>query len=334
MDNVNVSPDRLKEITENFKKAKIMVIGDIMIDEYMWGDVNRISPEAPVPVVEVEDITIRLGGAANVVQNLSKLGITPVLVSVLGNDANGDKMLTMLSDINCSEEYLCRSQERPTTIKTRIMAKQQQVVRADRESCSDLTDTELQDISGNFEKAVSDVNGVIISDYGKGVICPPLLEKTITCCHDRDLFIAVDPKDRHFDLYKGVSVITPNLKEAYTALGILHTVHPSDGEVENIGWKLVERFNLSYLLLTMSERGMVLFQREGKHFTHLPTVAQKVYDVTGAGDTVISLFSAAIISGAAPVEAAFLANHAAGITIAEIGTASVDVDTLLKACSK
>ncbi len=332
MDNLKISPDRLKEITDSFETTKIMVIGDIMIDQYMWGDVNRISPEAPVPVVEVEDVTFRLGGGANVVQNLVKLGITPVLVSVYGDDSNGEKILEMLSDINCPREYLYRSSERHTTIKTRIMARQQQVVRADRESCNDLTDNELHNISEMFEKALSSVKAVIISDYGKGVICPVFLNKIITLCHKKEVLIAVDPKERHFDFYNGVACITPNLKEAHTALGIPYIGCPSDKDIEDIGWRLVDKLGLLYLLITLSERGMALFQREGKKHIHLPTVAQEVYDVTGAGDTVISLFTASLVCGATPVEAAFLANHAAGITLSELGTASVDIETLLKSC--
>ena len=334
MSEFTVSSERLKEITGNFKSAKVMVIGDIMIDEYMWGSVDRISPEAPVPVVAVDKVTTRLGGAANVVQNLSKIGVTPVLVSVCGNDYNGKQLGKMLSGIKCSPEYVYKSQDRPTTIKTRIMARQQQVVRADRELCSDLSGDELKEVLTNFEKALSGVNGVVISDYGKGVICPVFLENIITACNEKNLFIAVDPKERHFDLYKGVTVITPNLKEAHTALGILYNKNIPDEQIEMIGWQIIEKYKLSYLLLTLSERGMALLEGEDKRFTHLSTVAKKVYDVTGAGDTVISIFSAAIICGASPREAAFIANHAAGLTVSEIGTASVDVDSLLKACQR
>ena len=332
MNAFTISSERLIEITDKFKKAKIMVIGDIMIDEYMWGSVDRISPEAPVPVVAVDEVTTRLGGAANVVQNLSKIGVTPVLVSICGNDFNGKQLIKMLADINCSGEYIYKSQIRPTTIKTRIMARQQQVVRADRELCVDLSDVELKEIFKNFEKALSGINGIIISDYGKGVIYPVFLENIITACHEKNLFIAVDPKERHFDLYEGVTVITPNLREAHVALGIPYSKQHSDEEIGNIGWQIIDKFRISYLLLTLSDRGMALFEKDGKKFAHLPTVARNVYDVTGAGDTVISIFSAAMICGASPKEAAFIANHAAGITISEIGTASVDVDSLLKSC--
>ena len=158
------------------------------------------------------------------------------------------------------------------------------------------------------------------------------LENIITACNEKSLFISVDPKERHFELYKGVTVITPNLREAHTALGIPYNKNIPDEQIEMIGWQIIEKYKLSYLLLTLSERGMALLENEDKRFTHLSTVAKRVYDVTGAGDTVISIFSAAIICGASPREAAFIANHAAWLTVSEIGTASVDVESLLKAC--
>lgn len=303
-----------------------------MIDEYMWGDVHRISPEAPVPVVDVQKITSRLGGAANVVKNLSVLGINPVLVSVIGEDNNGKKLESQLISLDCPTDNLVHSGSRPTTIKTRIMARQQQVVRADQESTIDLNEEESNAIKKKFLNALPEVSGVIISDYGKGVICPGFLKFIVDACCKSEIYVAVDPKERHFDLYNGVSVITPNLKEAYAVLGFPLVNRPTDEEIDNIGWQIVDRLSLNYLLLTLSERGMALFESEKRKRTSLETVAKKVYDVTGAGDTVISLFSACIACGADPVEAAYISNHAAGITVAELGTASVDVETLIKSC--
>ncbi len=327
-----IAPHHIPKIIQSFKNTRILVVGDCMLDEYMWGDVNRISPEAPVPVVSVEETTVRLGGAANVAQNLDRLGITPVLVSVIGQDVTGQNVSALLSRNNCTDAFLCKSSTRPTTIKTRIMARQQQVVRADRERTTDLDDNELKDISAKFAQAIQDVKGVIISDYAKGVICPRFLKSIIAACRERDIFVAVDPKERHFDLYANVSVITPNLKETYTALGLPPERRPSDSAIKAMGWQLLDKLDLAYVLMTLSERGMGLFEKEQRKFTHLSTVAQEVYDVTGAGDTVISVFSAAMICGATPFEAAYMANHAAGITVAEIGTASVDAETLLQAC--
>jgi D-glycero-beta-D-manno-heptose-7-phosphate kinase len=324
-------PDRLKSIASKFPQSSVIVIGDVMIDEYMWGDVRRISPEAPVPVVEIESVTRRLGGAANVLQNLQKLGVTPRLISVCGQDENGKSLKSILSEINCSSEGLVESRERPTTIKTRVMARHQQIVRADRELIQDLNEEESKKVWDLFERFFPMVDGVIISDYGKGVISQPFIGKIIEKCVSSSKFISIDPKNRHFELYRGVSVITPNLKEAHAMLGIPHQ-QCTDEDINSIGWKILDNLSLPYLLVTLSERGMALFEKENRLVTHLPTVAQKVFDVTGAGDTVISVFTAAITCGATPLEAAFLANHAAGLTCAELGTASVDTESLLKAC--
>ncbi len=325
------SPDRIRSIVSSFKSSRVMVIGDVMLDEYMWGDVRRISPEAPVPVVEIESVTRRLGGAANVVGNLRKLELEPVLISICGIDENGQNLRNMLNELGCSSDGLYESSERPTTIKTRVMARHQQIVRADREVTTDLSTSEHDALWNIFSSKINDVKGVIISDYGKGVISQPLIGQIIKTCTTQGKFVAIDPKERHFDLYKGVSVITPNLKEAHAMLGLPFR-NCSDAEVKNLGWTLMEKLSLPYLLITLSERGMGLFENEGRKFSHLPTVARKVFDVTGAGDTVISVYSAASVCGATPLEAAFLANHAAGLTVAELGTAAVDAETLLKDC--
>lgn len=328
----DISIDRLKEVTGNFTNTKIMVVGDVMLDEYMWGAVRRISPEAPVPVVEVEKVTQRLGGAANVVGNLVKLGVEPILISVAGRDDNGEKLDHMLTKMGCSISGLLKSDDRPTTIKTRIMASHQQVVRADRESVMDLTEREEEKLFYLFLSHLDSVGAVIISDYGKGVISKSFLKRIIEECKKRNVFVSVDPKDRHFDLYKGAGVITPNLKEAYAAAGTTQPKSSSDEEIAELGWKLVNDMDLTYLLLTLSEKGMAILEKDGKKFTHLPTVARDVFDVTGAGDTVISVFTSAIASGATPVEAAYIANHAAGITVAELGTAAVTVEEIISFC--
>jgi len=332
MSSFTVSNDSLKTIVRKFSNASMIVIGDVMIDEYMWGDVKRISPEAPVPVVEIESVTRRLGGAANVVQNLQKLGVTPKLISICGQDDNAKNLKKILSEINCSADGLLESSTRPTIIKTRIMARTQQIVRADRELIQDLSADESNKLWTLFEHFFPNADGVIISDYGKGVISQPLIGKIIEKCVSSKKFVAIDPKERHFDLYKGVTIITPNLKEAHAMLGIPYR-HCSDEDMQKIGWKILDNLSLHYLLITLSERGMALFDRQNRTMTHLPTVAQKVFDVTGAGDTVISTFSAAFTCGATPVEAAYLSNHAAGLTVAQLGTASVDPNELLTACT-
>ncbi len=325
------SLQRLEKIVSAMGKSTIVVVGDSMIDEYFWGDVERISPEAPVPVVAVKSVSRRLGGAANVMQNLSKLGVTAQLISICGKDENGVNLLNMLQEIGCTTTGVYCSENRPTTIKTRIIARHQQVVRADREHIGDLDTIEHSQLSALFNRFHEQADGVILSDYGKGVVSPPFINELIEKCIAKNTFIAVDPKDRYMQLYKGVSVITPNLKEAHMLLGV-PVRHCSDQEIESLGWKVIEAYNLRNLLITLSERGMALFCRNERQFTLLPTVAQKVFDVTGAGDTVIGVFSAAMTSGATPLEAAFLANHAAGLTVAELGTASVSPEQLLASC--
>jgi D-beta-D-heptose 7-phosphate kinase/D-beta-D-heptose 1-phosphate adenosyltransferase len=326
----SIASGRIIKIIDGFNKSSIMVVGDCMLDKYIWGDVRRISPEAPVPVVQAESQTCRLGGAANVVQNLSALGVTPHLVSLCGDDSDGRELRDMLKKVGCRVEGLYSS-ARPTTVKTRILARHQQIVRVDKEVTSDLLKDERERLWKSVLEILPQVKGVIISDYAKGVISQPFIGALIKKCKARGMFVAIDPKERHFNLYKGVSIITPNLKEAHTALGIPFS-HCSDEEIKIIGWNIVKKYNLPYLLITLSERGMALFDREKSVFRHLPTVAQKVFDVTGAGDTVISVYSSSITSGALPYEAAYLANYAAGLTVAELGTACVDPQSLLEAC--
>jgi D-glycero-beta-D-manno-heptose-7-phosphate kinase len=326
-----ISPKRLTGIVSGFSRSSIMVVGDSMLDEYIWGDVRRISPEAPVPVVNVESRSYRLGGAANVVSNLASLGVKTHLVSLCGNDDLGAVLKERLNRAGCPSDGFVSSRGRKTTVKTRIMARHQQIVRVDTETVMDLTKEETSLLWKRFSERLPKVTGVIISDYAKGVISSSLVKKILSACKQRRIFVAIDPKERHFDLYKGVSVMTPNLKEAHAALAVPYGPC-SDGEVQKLGWAIVKKLDLPSLLITLSERGLALFERDLRRFTHLPTVAQNVFDVTGAGDTVISVYSAAITRNASPVEAAYLANHAAGLTVAQLGTACVTPEALLKAC--
>ncbi len=321
---------RITDIISSFKDKKILIVGDIMLDEYIWGRVNRISPEAPVPVVDVTERSVRLGGAANVVQNLASVGITPYIAAVCGEDTNGKLLHKELEKSGCNISALVSSPERPTTTKTRIMAHQQQVVRVDDEDSSNLSENEETLLLSAIKNVINDIDAVIISDYGKGVITPTLINNLHSITKSRNIFVSVDPKENHWDFYGDVDVITPNLKEGYESLGLTLKGMPDDDEIISKGWEIVEKYSLKYLLLTLSEKGMMLFDSTKKEPTHLHTVAKDVYDVTGAGDTVISLFTAAIAAEADPVEATFIANHAAGITVAEIGTTSVTPDELLQ----
>jgi rfaE bifunctional protein kinase chain/domain len=331
MNSIVVSTKQLKKIITGFSRSSIMVVGDSMLDEYIWGDARRISPEAPVPVINVESRSYRLGGAANVVSNLTSLGVETHLVSLCGSDTMGAVLKERLNRAGCPSDGFVSSRGRTTTVKTRIMARHQQIARVDTETVMDLTKEETSLLWKRFCERLPMVGGIIISDYAKGVISPSLVKKILSACKQRRIFVAIDPKERHFDLYRGVSVMTPNLKEAHAALSIPYGPC-SDDEVQKLGWAIVKKLGLPSLLITLSDRGLALFERGLRRFTHLPTVAQNVFDVTGAGDTVISVYSAAITSGATPVEAAYLANHAAGLTVAQLGTASVTPEALRKAC--
>jgi D-beta-D-heptose 7-phosphate kinase/D-beta-D-heptose 1-phosphate adenosyltransferase len=315
---------RLEKIFSNLAGHKILVVGDVMLDEYLWGNVSRISPEAPVPVVEIAKETIKLGGAANVALNIKALGSEPILVSFVGKDKNGGKLISLLKSSKISDEGVLVDKDRPTTSKTRIIAHNQQIVRADRENADEVG----SELSDKFLKFVSDrikqIDAVIVSDYGKGMMTLNFLQELIDLARKNNKFLAVDPKETHFMNYKKVSLITPNHNEAGFAFGKRIRDEKS---LEEVGWGLLDRLQAESILITRGEKGMSLFQND-KVLTHFPTVAKKVYDVTGAGDTVISAFVMAYSAGANLKESALIANHAAGIVVGEIGTAQVDCKSL------
>jgi D-beta-D-heptose 7-phosphate kinase/D-beta-D-heptose 1-phosphate adenosyltransferase len=319
-----ISKESFERIFRNLGSHKILILGDVMLDEYLWGNVSRISPEAPVPVVEILKETVKLGGAANVALNVQALGDQPVLVGLVGEDKNGERIKEILRDYHLSEEGIFMDDDRQTTIKTRIIAHSQQVVRADRETTDEIP-LELSERLFDFiQNRVKEIDGIIISDYGKGVINGGLLQKVITLAKDNNLFIGVDPKETHFMSYKKVSVITPNHHEA----GFVYGKRIKDDQsLEEVGWGLLERLDVESLLVTRGEKGMSLFEKN-RTLTHFPTVAKEVYDVTGAGDTVISAFTCAKAGGASFKEAALLSNHAAGIAVGELGTAQVTKEQL------
>lgn len=318
--------DRIDKITGNIGKARILILGDIMLDEYLHGVVSRISPEAPVPVVEINNEQLRLGGAANVANNIRALGDEPILVGVIGEDDAGIKLSQLLKERDISREYLIDNGERRTTIKTRIIAHSQQVVRADREDTFEISsDTERQ-ILNRVQAVAEKIAAVIISDYGKGVITASLLEKLIPFCRERNIFVAVDPKEMHFFNYRNVSVITPNHHEAGFAAG---RRIKTDDDLQMVAQALLDKLKADSLLITRGEKGMSLFQSSGEA-DHFPTVAKKVFDVTGAGDTVISAFVSAVAAGASLKEAAVISNCAAGIVVGELGTATVVLPKLVE----
>jgi len=313
----------LSGILKNFKKSRILVIGDLILDRYIWGRVSRISPEAPVPVVEVTDDNFMPGGAANVANNIIALGGRATITGVVGKDRAGEVLRELLEEkgVDCA----IFEDSRPTTIKTRVIAHNQQVVRFDREDKNNVGGRLLRDIVIFLERAIVEHDAIIISDYEKGAISAELMKNVLNIARGSKRFVAVDPKVGHFHLYRGVSVVTPNLNEASRGSGI----DIRDGRsLIRAGKTLMKRLSCRAVLITRGEEGMSLFER-GK-VTHIPTVARHVYDVTGAGDTVIATFTLAHASGATMQEAAVIANHAAGIVVGEVGTAVPTPDRLLK----
>lgn len=324
-----LSEDRIDEITARIGKSRIMILGDVMIDRYLYGHVGRISPEAPVPVVEVKRETVALGGAANVAANIHALGDTALVVGVVGSDTAADTLRKGFTDSGLSDECLIIDPNRQTTMKTRIIGENQQVVRVDREDRHELSDEVEARTLAMFEKHADRCSALIISDYGKGVITKSLLEKIIPEARRRDIFVAVDPKETHFMNYKNVSVITPNHHEASFAAGLRII---DEDTLKRAGSQLLEKLQLDSLLITRGKDGMTLFEHNGDRadftMTHFPTFARKVFDVTGAGDTVIASFVSAVSAGASLKEATVISNSAAGVVVGELGAATVSLDRL------
>ncbi len=315
---------RITEIISGFGDARVLILGDIMLDEYMYGSVDRISPEAPVPVVNISSSKILLGGAANVAANICSLGGEALLLGTVGDDEAASKISQLLKAEKISDDLLVTDLTRRTTIKTRIIAHGQQIVRADREDRHEVNPDIEKEIINRFLSVADDIQAVIISDYGKGVINQSLLGKLMSVCLEKNIFVAVDPKETHFNNYQRVSLITPNHHEAGFAYG--RRIH-SEKDLIEVGNGLLKRLKAKSILITRGPDGMSLFTEDSEP-THIPTFAKKVYDVTGAGDTVIAVFVAATCAGADLVESAIVANAGAGLTVGEIGTATVTSDNL------
>lgn len=317
----------LKGYTDKFAEAKVLVIGDIILDEYFWGNVTRISPEAPVPVVEVKRETRMLGGAANVIRNIATLGATPVLCGVIGKDRSGRKILNEIKKLHLTLDGIITEEDRPTSIKTRVVARNQQVVRFDRESRSNIRPESIQELLGFVEKSLDSIDAIVVSDYGKGVISAPLMKGLRELVQDNTTVIAVDPKTGNFEYYYGVDVITPNHHEA----GTFCRFEVLDKEtLDRAGRHLLRELDCRSVLITQGKEGMTLFENSG-NITHIPTHAKKVYDVTGAGDTVIATFSLGLAVGLDLRYAAIVSNLAAGIVVGEVGTSAVSAKDLKQA---
>lgn len=318
-------PVSLRALVAGFRGRRVAVLGDCMLDRYLWGRVDRISPEAPVPVVEIERESESLGGAGNVAANLAALGAEPRLIGVIGEDEPGGRLVAALEERGVSPRWLVRDASRPTTLKTRIIAHSQQVVRADRESRADVAGAPLDRLLAVIEAELPGCQALVVSDYGKGVIQARVLDAALGVARARGIAVCVDPKESHIDAYRGVSILTPNQHEAGYVQG--RRIVDQESLLE-VGWGLRERLDADAVLVTRGPEGMSLFERGGR-YTHLPTVARDVYDVTGAGDTVVSVVAVALAAGADFPSACYLSNHAAGVVVGELGTASCSPEALL-----
>ncbi|MBA4348725.1 MAG: D-glycero-beta-D-manno-heptose-7-phosphate kinase [Thermodesulfovibrio sp.] len=320
-------------IVNSFKDRKILIIGDLILDRYIFGKVNRISPEAPVPIVEVVNESFRLGGSANVANNIISLGGNASIVGIVGKGPVGRILKDLLIERNINIEGVIED-KRPTTVKTRVIAQNQQVVRFDMEDRRRLEGKNLAQLMNFLKKAIPMHDAVIISDYKKGVVSSSLVKSVVRYAKHHNTFIAVDPKVGHFHFYKNVSLITPNLAEASQGSGV---EVKDEKSLFKAGKTLMNKLSCKSLLVTRGDEGMSLFKKDARskevEATHIPTAAKKVFDVTGAGDTVIAAFTLAHAAGASLEEAAIIANHAAGIVVGEVGTATATPEKILKSLS-
>lgn len=309
---------RLLDLLGAFKKAKILVIGDFILDQFIWGKVDRISPEAPVPVVNVQRESFMLGGSLNVANNIHSLGGRVFPCGVVGRDLPGRMLVKAIRQQGIEADGIVYAADRPTALKTRIIAQTQQLVRFDREKTHDISEELSKRILKFVQQNIAQSNVVILEDYGKGVIQPALIRKVVQLAKKYKKPVLVDPKEKNFPYYIGVTTVTPNRKEAYEAVG----KSAADLPLEKVGQALLKKWKCESVLITLGEEGMALFQKNAP-VTKIPTAAREVYDVSGAGDTVIGTFALALAAGAKMREAAMLSNFAAGVVVAKLGTASL-----------
>ena len=319
---------RLSRIVDRFPRTRILVVGDVMLDHYVWGNVSRISPEAPVPVVTVTRENLLLGAATNVVNNIHALGGSVRLCGVIGPDDAGRQLVHLLRQQGIDPDGLIVEDGRPTTIKTRVIAHNQQVVRFDREAKNGIEPDTHADIYDFVKKQVRDgLDALVLSDYSKGVVTRELVKDIVALARRNGVIVSVDPKVNHFGMYSGVTILTPNTKEA--SIGAKIEIE-DDASLLKAGTLLLKQLKCEAVLITRGEHGMSLFERKGR-VTHIPTMAQEVFDVTGAGDTVISTLTLAMAAGASMVDAARISNYAAGIVVGVVGTATVSAAVLKQA---
>jgi len=318
-------PETLAAAVRRFSKKKVLVLGDVMLDRFVWGAVSRISPEAPVPVVEVRKETTCLGGAANVAANVRSLGGEPLPLAVVGNDAEGELLKAKFRELGTAVGGIFIDKARPTSIKTRIIAHHQQICRTDREDRTSLSPDLRRKVAAWFRAHLEIADAVIVSDYAKGLISLSLLRQVLPLARAAQKPVCVDPKLKNLASYRPATVITPNLLETELASG-MNIVTEQD--LLRAGRKILRKTGIDHLLVTRGEHGMALFDADSR-ITQIPTLAREVFDVTGAGDTVISALALGLVAGLSVLEAAILSNIAAGIVVAKLGTAAATPDELL-----
>ena len=319
---------RALEIIANFSQAGVLVVGDIMVDHFIWGNVSRISPEAPVPVVDVQKDSILLGGCANVLNNIYAMGGKVYVAGVIGADNIGKKLLTELRERKIEAKGIVVEKGRPTTLKTRIVAHGQQMVRFDKENREPIPQTSINKILEYVKSLRGEIGAIVISDYNKGVISKELIEGIKKIAENSKIFICLDPKQNNYSMYKWVHVITPNHHEAQRATGMEIT---NADDIQRLSESLLKKYAFQAMLITRGEEGMSLFENGRKIVhTHFSAQAKEVYDVTGAGDTVIGMLALGLAAQANMKEASYLANLAAGIVVGKIGTATVSQKELVE----
>jgi rfaE bifunctional protein kinase chain/domain len=328
-----MNKQKLFNIIEKFKNKNVLVIGDTMLDKYVWGNVERISPEAPVPVVEVIKETQTLGGCGNVANNITSVGGNVRIITIVGNDMYAEELKKMLKEKKVNTNGVFLDNSRPTTVKTRIIAHNQQVVRVDKESRHQLNSQLFEKIKSYVLDIKNSIDAILISDYGKGVITKSLLSFLIKLAKKLDIPITVDPKIEHFLEYKHVTVLTPNLNEA--TLGMrLHKKPQTEQEIYDLGRKILSKLKPEAVVITRGPDGMTLFEKmeslQKERIYHIPTRAKEVYDVTGAGDTVIAILTLCLAAGADFVSSCEISNFAAGIVVGKVGTATVKKEELIE----
>jgi D-beta-D-heptose 7-phosphate kinase/D-beta-D-heptose 1-phosphate adenosyltransferase len=316
--------DRLIELLEAASRCRVAVLGDAMLDVYLRGDVERISPEAPVPVVRVRERRHALGGAGNVAQNVRAVGATCDLVAAIGDDMAGRHLCGMLEAIGATVGSLV-TVDRPTTTKTRIVARSQQVVRVDEEEDGDLDGAEVDRLLTAVRRAVDDAQALVLEDYNKGVLVPRVIEAAMHAARGRGIPIVVDPKYRNFFLYRGATIFKPNRRELEAALGAAVDLEHAEALPATFG-----RLGVEHLLLTLGEHGMALVSAGGE-IERVPTAAREVYDVVGAGDTVTAYLALILGAGGSALEAAVIANYAAGVEVGKLGAATVSAEEVIEA---